>query len=164
MNGTALAPTGRAAAERSSYFAALRAFTRAQTPPEIPEESHLVGRKTGPSAGRRLAWALGRRCPNCGGRGIFGNYLQQRDVCATCSIRLDRGEKDFFIGAYTINLIVAELIVFFGGLAVLVSTWPEVPWTALTWGLVALMIAAPTALYPWSRQLWLALDLIFRPA
>lgn len=79
-------------------------------------------------------------------------------------MRLDRGEKDFFIGAYTLNLIVAEMIVFFGGLGVLLGSWPDVPWRALTWGMVALMVAAPIILYPWSRQVWLALDLIFRPA
>lgn len=69
-----------------------------------------------------------------------------------------------FIGAYTINLIVAELIVFFGGLAALLFTWPDVPWTALTWGLAAAMVIGPIVLYPWSLQLWLATDLIFRPS
>jgi hypothetical protein len=32
------------------------------------------------------------------------------------------------------------------------------------WGLAALMVAAPILLYPLSRQLWLACDLVFRPA
>ena len=111
-----------------------------------------------------LARALLRRCPNCGSKGVFRNWFEQVESCPGCGIRLDRGEKDFFIGAYTLNLIVAELIVFFGGIAALVLTWPDVPWTALTWGLVLLMVVGPIILYPWSRQFWLALDLIFRPA
>jgi hypothetical protein len=78
-------------------------------------------------------------------------------------MRMDRGEADFFIGAYTINLIVAELLVFFGGIAVLLRTWPEVPWTGLMYGLAALMVAAPIAMYPYARQFWLGCDLIFRP-
>lgn len=90
--------------------------------------------------------------------------MQQRSECPKCRLRLDRGEKDFFIGAYTINLIVAELIVFFGGIGTMVVTWPDVPWTALTWTMVALMVISPIVLYPFSRQLWLATDLIFRPA
>jgi uncharacterized protein (DUF983 family) len=113
---------------------------------------------------RLLGRALLRRCPNCGSRNIFRNYLVQRDTCPGCRLRLDRGERDFFIGAYTINLIVAELIVFFGGLAVLVASWPDVPWTGLMWGLALAMVVGPILLYPVSRQLWLAVDLIFRPA
>jgi hypothetical protein len=89
--------------------------------------------------------------------------MQQRAVCPACHLRLDRGEKDFFIGAYTINLIVAELIVFFGGIGTLLVTWPDVPWTRLTWVMMALMVVCPIVLYPFSRQLWLATDLIFRP-
>lgn len=107
--------------------------------------------------------ALARRCPNCGGRNVFRSYLRERDSCPTCGLKLDRGERDFFIGAYTLNLIAAELLVVFGGLLVLALTWPDVPWNALMYGLAVLMIAAPVALYPFSRQLWLATDLIFRP-
>ena len=90
--------------------------------------------------------------------------MQQRPVCPSCGLKLDRGEKDFFIGAYTINLIVAELIVFFGGIGTMLVTWPDVPWRALTWVMMALMVISPIVLYPFSRQLWLATDLIFRPA
>ena len=129
-------------------------------PPRTQPETR---RRTTP-AGVVLARAILRRCPNCGARRIFRNYFQQHDVCHSCSMKLDRGEKDFFIGAYTLNLIVAEMIVFFGGLAVLLGSWPDVPWTGLTWGLAGLMVAAPIILYPWSRQVWLALDLVFRPA
>jgi uncharacterized protein (DUF983 family) len=95
---------------------------------------------------------------------VFRSYLHQRATCPRCGLRLDRGEADFFIGAYTINLIVAEIIVFFGGLAAILFTWPEVPWTLLMWSLVALMVISPILLYPFSRQFWLAFDLIFRPA
>jgi uncharacterized protein (DUF983 family) len=108
--------------------------------------------------------ALLRRCPNCGSSNIFRSYLHQRESCPRCHLRLDRGEPDFFIGAYTINLIVAEMLVFFGGLAVLRLTWPDVPWNALMYGLGALMVVAPIVLYPFSRQIWLAIDLTFRPA
>jgi uncharacterized protein (DUF983 family) len=111
-----------------------------------------------------LIRALIRRCPSCGSRGIYRNFLQQRELCPSCGLRLDRGERDFFIGAYTINLIVAELIVFFGGMAALWLTWPDVPRTALTRGLAAAVVVSPILLYPWAKQVWLACDLIFRPA
>jgi uncharacterized protein (DUF983 family) len=114
-------------------------------------------------AARMVGRALRRRCPNCGGPRIFRNYLQQRDACPHCHLRLDRGEADFFIGAYTINLIAAELLVVLSGVVAAILTWPDVPWDALTVALVLLMVLAPAAFYPLSRQLWLAFDLIFRP-
>ena len=90
--------------------------------------------------------------------------MHQRESCPACGMRLDRGERDFFIGAYTINLIVAEMLVFFGGIAVLRLTWPDVPWDGLMYGLGALMVIAPIVLYPFARQVWLATDLILRPS
>lgn len=90
--------------------------------------------------------------------------MRERDVCPSCHLKLDRGESDFFIGAYTLNLVVAELLVVVGGLLVLRSTWPDVPWDGMMYGLAGLMITAPIALYPFSRQVWLAIDLILRPA
>jgi uncharacterized protein (DUF983 family) len=117
-----------------------------------------------PSPWRALARSIGRRCPNCGHGNVFRSYLHQRQSCPGCGLLLDRGEPDFFIGAYTINLIAAELIVAFGGLAVLVATWPDVPWTILTYGLALLVVVGPIVLYPFSRQVWLATDLILRPA
>lgn len=115
------------------------------------------------SPSKTILRALARRCPDCGSNGVFRSYFKQRDSCHACGLRFDRGEADFFIGAYTINLIVAEMLVFFGGIAVMLLTWPTVPWNALMYGLAALIVAAPIGLYPFSRQLWLAIDLILRP-
>jgi uncharacterized protein (DUF983 family) len=84
-------------------------------------------------------------------------------ACPGCGLLLDRGQKDFFIGAYTINLIAAELLVVFGGVIAVMATWPAVPWNAIMLVFVALMLAGPILLYPLSRQLWLALDLMFQP-
>jgi uncharacterized protein (DUF983 family) len=127
-------------------------------------EGPAAPRQRLPRAARLLFRAARRRCPECGSGGVFRSYLHLHDRCPACGLLMDRGERDFFIGAYTINLIVAEMLVFFGGLAVLAWTWPDVPWTGLMWGLAILMVLAPIALYPFARQLWLAVDLLFQPA
>jgi hypothetical protein len=41
--------------------------------------------------------------------------------------------------------------------------WPNVPWSGLEYVLVGAMIVAPILLYPVSRVMWLAFDLLFRP-
>jgi hypothetical protein len=38
-----------------------------------------------------------------------------------------------------------------------------VPWEGVEYSLIVAMIAAPIVLYPVSRLMWLALDLLLRP-
>lgn len=84
-------------------------------------------------------------------------------VCPRCGLRTDRGEADHFIGAYTVNFVTAEVAAALAMLGVLLATWPDVPWRLLLWGGVTLMILLPIAFYPFSRTLWLAVDVTFRP-
>lgn len=147
--------------------------TAGVTPSPVPGPGKEIGAvrklamRTTQSSLRRSARILGRavlrRCPHCGGTDVFRNYLRQKDSCPGCGLRLDRGEPDFFIGAYTVNLIVAEVLVVGAAVVTAVVRWPDVPWTGLMYGLAALMVVAPIGLYPLSRQLWLAVDLIFQP-
>jgi hypothetical protein len=46
---------------------------------------------------------------------------------------------------------------------VLISTLPDVPWKALQYGGIALMIVFPLIFYPFSKTIFLAFDLFFRP-
>ena len=86
-----------------------------------------------------------------------------RRSCPGCQLILDRGEEDYFLGGYTVNFVVAELLIVLGGAVSIVLTWPDVPWTLITWALIILMVIAPVAFYPFAKTLWLAIDVIFRP-
>jgi uncharacterized protein (DUF983 family) len=112
-----------------------------------------------------LFWrAVRLRCPNCGGRPLFRHWLRMRERCPICRIRLARGEEGYQVGAYMFNMVAAELIFAAIFLAILVWTWPAPPWNALLYGGVILMVIAPVLFYPFSKTLFLAFDLIFRPA
>lgn len=112
---------------------------------------------------RGLRRGVLRRCPICGEKDLFHGWLKPREACPRCGLRLNRGEDDFFLGGYTLNFIVAELILSaFLALAVLL-TWPDVPWTELLWVGAPLMVLSPIAFFPLSRTIWLALDLGMRP-
>ncbi|MDH5235710.1 MAG: DUF983 domain-containing protein [Gemmatimonadota bacterium] len=116
-----------------------------------------------PTPGRRIARALTLRCPECGASGLFRHWLQLRPRCMRCALRLDRGKPDHFVGAYLVNLILAELL-FAGGLGVwLVAVWPAVPWDEIQYVAVAAMLLSPLVTYPFTRTMWLAADLIFDP-
>ena len=110
-----------------------------------------------------LARALRLRCPSCGGGPLFQSWLRMVDRCPQCGLRTGRGEEGYVVGAYMFNIIAAELIWGALFLALLWRTWPEPPWELLTWGGGALMIAMPFLCYPFSKTVFLAFDLLFRP-
>lgn len=112
---------------------------------------------------RYLGRALLLRCPNCGGQGIFASWFRQKDACPRCGLPFNRDEQGYVVGAYMFNIVVAELIFAAIFVGILVLTWPAPPWNWLTYGGAALMILLPLLFYPFSRTLFLAFDLIFRP-
>jgi uncharacterized protein (DUF983 family) len=111
-----------------------------------------------------LLWrAVRKRCPNCGQPNVFEGYFTLKQRCPRCGILLERGEGDYFLGAYTLNLIGVEAILTAAFVIVMVATWPNPPWNALQYGGAALAVVVPIFCYPFTKTLWLALDLIFRP-
>jgi uncharacterized protein (DUF983 family) len=114
--------------------------------------------------GPRLFWrALRLRCPNCGGGPIFRSWFRMRRHCPACGLPLERNEQGYQVGSYMFNIIAAELIFVLVFLAVVLATWPAPPWEVLQYGAIALMVLAPVFFFPFSKTLFLAFDLLFRP-
>ena len=112
-----------------------------------------------------LFWrALRLRCPNCGAGPIFRSWFRMRPYCPSCGLPLERGEQGYQVGSYMFNIVAAELIFVLVFLGVVVITWPSPPWRLLQYGGIALMMLAPIIFYPFSKTLFLAFDLLFRPA
>jgi uncharacterized protein (DUF983 family) len=86
-----------------------------------------------------------------------------RERCPACGLHLERGEQGYIVGAYMFNIIAAELIFAMLFIGIVVLTWPTPPWKILQYGGAALMIAMPLLFYPFSKTLFLAFDLLFRP-
>ena len=117
-----------------------------------------------PSILRMLGRALLRRCPNCGSSRIFTGWFRMRHACPVCGLVLEREEQGYLVGSYMFNIIAAELLFAAILVSVLVLTWPTPPWHLLQYGGALLMILAPIVFYPFSKTLFLAFDLVFRPA
>jgi uncharacterized protein (DUF983 family) len=113
---------------------------------------------------RLFGRALRLRCPNCGGRPIFRSWFRMRPYCPVCGIPLEHGESGYQVGSYMFNIIASELIFAVLFVVVLGVTWPAPPWTLLQYGGIVLMLLAPVLFYPFSKTLFLAFDLLFRPA
>lgn len=116
-----------------------------------------------PTPTTRVLRALALRCPECGSGGLFRRWLLLQPRCPRCALKTDRGNRDHFVGAYLVNLIIAELLFAAAFGAWMLSVWPDVPWDRIELVLVAAMLAAPLLLYPFTRTVWLAADLIFDP-
>ena len=117
-----------------------------------------------PGGATLLARGLARRCPMCGGRDLFPGWFAMRERCPSCGLRLDRGEHDFWIGAWMLNFVGVETLFVLLVVAGVALVWPDVPWTLVTWLGALGMLALPLLLFPTSRTLWLAIDLSFQPA
>ena len=107
-----------------------------------------------------------RRCPRCGGRGIFSSWLKLRERCPTCGYRFER-EEGFFTGVYLVNYafvavaIVVEVFVYL--------IYANAQEGEVTVGPGILLIGLATALvlplitYPFAKAAWAAIDLAMRP-
>lgn len=110
------------------------------------------------------ARAIALRCPHCGGRDMYAGWFKARPRCPTCALKVERGEEGYRVGSYMFNLVGAELafVALFG--AIVIWRWPTPPWEALTWTAPVFMLLAPLLFYPFTKLLFLAFDLTFRPA
>jgi hypothetical protein len=84
------------------------------------------------------------------------------DDCPRCGLRFER-ESGYFVGAVVINTVVifTTFIVMFGAMVLL--TWPDVPWTTVLIVTAAANVVIPTLFYPMSKTVWSALDLSWHP-
>lgn len=113
---------------------------------------------------RLFGRALRLRCPNCGKGKIFSSWLRMRERCPACGLELERGESGYQVGSYMFNIVGAELAFAAVFLGIVAATWPTPPWTLLEYGGIVMMVIAPLVLFPFSKTLFLAFDLVFRPA
>jgi uncharacterized protein (DUF983 family) len=113
---------------------------------------------------RRLAGrGLRLRCPNCGGRPVFTSWFSMLPNCPVCGFRFERGERGYWVGAYFINLVLMELAFVLWFVGFLLATWPDPDWLVFFLSTFVLMLAMPVVGFPFSRTLFLAFDLWFRP-
>jgi len=118
-----------------------------------------------PALGRMLLRGIVRRCPRCGSGSIFDSWFRLGDRCPGCRLRLER-EHDFFLGGYVINLAVTEGLLALA-LLIYVLRISADPGTSLVPVLVAgvsISVVLPVLFFPFSRTIWMAIDLAMRPA
>lgn len=103
--------------------------------------------------------AFARRCPWCGGRGVFASFFELKRACPTCGYRFER-EEGYWVGAMIV--VTGLLYVVFAALmlGVIALTHPDVPWTPLLVMAFAVCLLLPVLAYPLAKLLWIAIDLL----
>lgn len=111
----------------------------------------------------KLSYAMRMRCPLCGYKPITRSYGELVEECPGCGYAFDQGESGYYTGALIMNMavcLIAFVMTFGIGLAV---TWPDVPWTTLTYICIGMMVVVPIWFYPRSKTLWIWTDLTIHP-
>lgn len=109
-----------------------------------------------------LGRALRRRCPNCGGKDIWKSWFNTKERCPKCSHVFER-EEGYWVMAIVVNtaLVIAIFAVLFvGGV---IATWPDIEWPLLLTVALVTNGILPFLLFPYSKTLWIALDLKTHP-
>jgi uncharacterized protein (DUF983 family) len=130
-------------------YASLEPRTHGGPPPLFPEASTT----------RALIRGLRKRCPRCGERDTFVSWFKPRRACPRCDLRFAK-EEGGFLGAMTLNYVIAIgiwLVVLIVGVAM---TVPDVPVLPLMGVSAAVLILVPLWFYPRSKLLWAAVEFI----
>lgn len=111
-----------------------------------------------------LRRGLRRRCPRCGGRGVFHSRWRLLDRCPSCGYRFER-EPGFFLGSWFVNFMVVELVhfVLVMGFILWKSGHPDAGLLVPIGVGVATGVSLPIVLYPWAQTVWAAIDLAMSP-
>ena len=83
-----------------------------------------------------------------------------KDSCPTCRLSLATGNR---VGAYIFNIATAETVMMIVLVTIVVRTWPDPPWNMLQYLAPATMLLVPLLFYPFSKLLWVAMDLAMHP-
>ena len=117
------------------------------------------------SAGHRLLRGASKRCASCGGRRLFTGWFRMAERCPSCGYTFER-EEGFFLGAYVMNLAIAQALVMLLAVIptiVMLNADPEASLVPVIVGGGVGAVLAPVFFYPFSKTLWVAVELSLRP-
>ncbi len=112
-----------------------------------------------------LGRGLLKHCAVCGSGKLFTRWFRMKERCPRCGYLFER-EEGFFLGAYVINLAIAQGMVILLAVVPLIvrlANDPDASILPFVVGGLLGAVVAPMVLYPWSKTVWTAFDLMLRP-
>lgn len=116
------------------------------------------------SPGKRFMQCAGRsvlrRCPYCGGGGIFKGWFNLQERCPHCNV-LYEPEDGYLLGSYVVNIGLTAVIAIATVISLMV--WSDLSVLQIQIIGAALAVGIPIFLYPYTQLLWITLDLTIHP-
>ena len=115
---------------------------------------------TAPSRTRMMMRGVTRHCPRCGGGNLFRKWFSMVPDCPRCGLHFER-EEGYWTGAVAVNTIIIGAVFTVVFVISMVLTVPDIPWVAILMAILPIMTIGPLLVYPFSKTIWLAIDLSF---
>jgi len=115
---------------------------------------------TAPSRTRMLLRGATRRCPRCGSGKLFHKWFKMVPDCPRCGMHFER-EEGYWTGAIAVNTIIVGAIFTIVFVTAMALTIPDIPWVTILMAVIPIMSVGPLLVYPFSKTLWLAIDISF---
>jgi uncharacterized protein (DUF983 family) len=113
-----------------------------------------------PSRSRMMMRGLTRRCARCGSGHLFQKWFKMVPDCPRCGMHFER-EEGYFTGAIAVNTIIVGGLFAIVFVIALILTVPDVPWAPILAVVVPVMLIGPLVAYPFSKTIWVAVDLAY---
>lgn len=110
-----------------------------------------------------LSRGLLKRCPWCGSKNVFKNWLRVREACPRCGLRFDR-EEGAWLMSITINYGVTGFVWIVMFVVALILWLPDVNVMGLVVASLIQIVVVAVLTYPVSKTLTAALDLLVHNA
>lgn len=112
---------------------------------------------------RLLGRVFRLRCPHCGRGAVLTRKAAVRERCASCGFRFERSEDNYFMGAMFFNFMMGTGLFAVALFAIIAFSGPAIPWDMLQWVIPVVLVISMVVLYPVSKIVWLAVDVLVRP-
>jgi uncharacterized protein (DUF983 family) len=101
-----------------------------------------------------------RRCPRCGTGHLFRRWFSMVPVCPGCGIKFER-EQGYWTGAIAVNTVIIGGLFTIVFVTTMILTVPDIPWVSVLMAVIPIMTIGPLLAFPFSKTLWVAIDLGF---
>ena len=109
---------------------------------------------------RMMGRGVTKRCARCGSGHLFKRWFTMVPDCPGCGLHFER-EQGYFTGAIAVNTIVIGGLFAVILVGSLIATAPDIPVVPLLAVVVPLMAFGPLLFYPFSKTIWVAVDMAF---
>ncbi|MCY7379743.1 MAG: DUF983 domain-containing protein [Gemmatimonadaceae bacterium] len=86
-----------------------------------------------------------------------------RDRCLACGFRYERSDDNYFMGAMFFNFMIGATLFMVALFSIIAFSGPDIPWDMLGYVIPILLGVCMVILYPFSKVVWLGVDVMMRP-